>query len=110
MNQLSFIGQLSSLPEQQAVQPTESPARRLLGPGLEKYLRDRGVETRKRYIDALRNGPLNQKQISAAIGIDCVRGTLLQMEREGYVCDAFPGQKRKKQLKLWKWTGKEVNE
>ena len=35
---------------------------------------------------------------------------LVRMEKEGYVCDAFPGQKRKKQLKLWAWTGKEVSD
>ena len=107
MNHLSLFGQLSSLPTRQVVQPT---VRQPLCPGLTEYLRARGIETRQRYINSLRAGPLDQKQISAAIGVACVRTTLLQMEREGYVCDALPGQKRKKQLKLWAWTGKEVEE
>lgn len=107
MNHLSLFGQLSSLPTRQVVQPT---VRQPLGHGLTEYLRARGVETRQRYIDTLRSGPLDQKQISAALGVACVRTMLIRMEKEGYVCDAFPGQKRKKQLKLWAWTGKEVSD
>ena len=65
MNHLSLFGQLSSLPTRQVVQPT---VRQPLGPGLAEYLRARGIETRQRYINSLRAGPLDQKQISAAIG------------------------------------------
>ena len=107
MNHLSLFGQLSILPTRQVVQPT---VRQPLSPGLTEYLRVRGIETRQRYIDALRAGPLDQKQISAALGVDCVRTMLIRMAKEGYVRDAFPGQKRKKQLKLWAWTGKEVSD
>ena len=89
MNHLSLFGQLSSLPTRQVVQPT---VRQPLGHGLTEYLRARGVETRQRYIDTLRAGPLNQKQISAAIGVACVRSMLVRMEKEGYVCDAFPAR------------------
>ena len=102
MNQLSLIGQLNNLSEQRVVQPLDQSHH------FAQYLQARSIEARRRYVEAVRDGPLNQKQISVKLGVTNVRTTLRRLEKEGYLCDAAPGQKRKKQLKLWKWTGKEV--
>jgi hypothetical protein len=50
MNQLSLIGQLSSLPEQRAAQPLDQSHH------FAQYLKARFIEVRRRYIEALQAG------------------------------------------------------